>query len=178
MVLQKQLEEQLQQFDFDSLVRKQADARCRVRLLALAHLKDGKNYSEVARSLRVTRHAVRRWARWFVAGGIDRLAGVPHTWSPQRLPKEQEEPLRLAIERAQAERGGGRIRGEDIRQLLHDQFHLDYSLNGVYHMMKRMRMCWISARAISPQADLHAQAEFKKNVRPARAVGGAAARPL
>jgi hypothetical protein len=54
----------------------------------------------------------------------------------QRLPKEQEEPLRIAIGRAQAERGGGRIRGEDIRQLLHDQFHLDYRLNGVYHMIQ------------------------------------------
>jgi hypothetical protein len=55
MVLQKQLEEQLPQWDVDALVRKQADARMRVRLLALAHLKDGKNYAEVARSLRVTR---------------------------------------------------------------------------------------------------------------------------
>jgi hypothetical protein len=45
---------------------------------------------------------------------------------------------------------------------LYDQFHLHYSLNGVYQMMKCMRMCWISAGAISPQADLHAQAEFKK----------------
>jgi hypothetical protein len=37
-------------------------------------------------------------------------------------------------------------------------------------------MGWISARAISPQAHLQAQAEFKKKGRPPRAVGGAAAR--
>lgn len=178
MILREQLEEALQQFDFDGLARKHSDAQTRIRLLSLAHLKEGKNYSEAARSLRVTRHAVMRWATWLVEDGIDRLAGVPHTWSPQRLPKSQEEALRVAIEQAQAERGGGRIRGEDIRQILREQFHQEYSLNGVYHMMKRLGMSWISARAVSPQADLLAQAEFKKNVRRARPVGDPAARHL
>lgn len=175
MVLREQLEEALQKFDFDGLARKQPNAQMRIRLLGLAHLKEGKNYSEAGRSLRVTRHAVMRWATWFVEGGIDRLAGIPHTWSPQRLPKAQEEALRVAIEQAQAERGGGRIRGEDIRQILREQFHQEYSLNGVYHLMKRLGMCWISARAVNPQADLLAQAEFKKKVRRARPVGDSTA---
>ena len=75
-------------------------------------------------------------------------------------------------------RGGGRIRGEEIRQLLHEQFHVDYSLNGVYHLLERLGMSWISARALSPQADLPAQAAFKKSVRAPGPVGRAAARPL
>jgi transposase len=65
-----------------------------------------------------------------------------------------------------------------IRQILREQFHHEYSLNGVYHMMKRLGMSWISARAVSPQADLLAQAAFKKNVRRACPVGDPAARHL
>jgi transposase len=87
---------------------------------------------------------------------------MPQSGRPPRLGKEQQEAVRRAIEQAQDERDGGRIRGEEIRQLLHEQFHVDYSLNGVYHLLERLGMSWISARAISPQADLLAQAAFKK----------------
>lgn len=79
MVSRDKLNEQLQEFDFDSLARKQPDAQQRLRLLGLAHLKEGKSYVAVAQSLRVTRHAVMRWANSFATGDIARLSGVPHS---------------------------------------------------------------------------------------------------
>ena len=165
-MLSQHIIDQLQPYDFDRLARREHDGRRRLRLIALAHLKDGKSYLEVAAALRVTRHAVMRWVQWFTAGGVARLAGLPHDWSTQRLAKEQEEAFRQAIEQLQCERGGGRVRGEDIRQLLARQFGVAYSLNGVYDLMKRLGMVWISARAVSPYADPVAQAEFKKKLRP------------
>lgn len=176
MISRDKLNAQLQAFDFDSLARKQSHAQRRLRLLGLAHLKEGKSYVAAAQSLRVTRHAVMRWADWFATGGIERLSGRTQSGRPPRLGKAQQEAVRRAIEQAQDARGGGRIRGEEIRQLLHDQFHVDYSLNGVYHLLERLGMSWISARAISPQADLPAQAVFKKNVHAPGPVGSAAAR--
>jgi transposase len=176
MVSRDKLDKQWQVFDFDALARKQANAQRRLRLLGLAHLKEGKSYVAVAQSLRVTRHAVMRWADWFATDGIERLLGIPQSGRPPRLGKVQQEAVRRAIEQAQEARGGGRIRGEEIRQLLHEQFAVDYSLNGVYHLLKRLGMSWISARAISPQADLPAQTAFKKNVRASGSVGRAAAR--
>jgi transposase len=104
-----------------------------------------------------------RWLNWFACGGVDRLAGTPHYWSTQRLPKAQEEAFRQAVEQLQDSRGGGRVRGEDIRQLLSEQFAVSYSLNGVYDLLKRLDMAWISARSISPHADPVKQAEFQKN---------------
>lgn len=125
-------------FDFDTLARKQPGVR-RLRLLSLAHLKEGKSYV-VARSLRVTLHAVMRWANWFAADGIERLSGITQSGRPPRLGKEQQEAVRRAIEQAQDERGGSMTRGEEIRQLLHEQFHVDYSLNGAYHLLERLGM--------------------------------------
>lgn len=116
----------------------------------------------MAAALRVTRHAVMRWVQWFSAGGVARLAGLPHDWSTQRLAKEHEEAFRQAVEQLQCERGGGRVRGEDIRQLLAGQFGVVYSLNGMYDLMKRLGLVWISARAVSAYVDPVAQAEFKK----------------
>ena len=74
--------------------------------------------------------------------------------------------VRQAARQLQRERGGGRVRGEDIRQLLAGQFGVAYSLNGVYDLMKRLGLVWMSARAVSPYADPVAQAEFKKKLRP------------
>ena len=56
------------------------------------------------------------------------------------------------------------MRGEDIRQLLARQFGVAYSLNGVYDLMKRLGMVWISASAVGPYADPVTQAEFKKTL--------------
>lgn len=88
------------------------------------------------------------------------------THCTQRLPKTQQEAFRQAVEELQRSRGGGRARGEDIRQLLAQQFGVDYTLNGVYELLKRLDMAWISARSVSPNADPLKQAEFKKKPRP------------
>lgn len=160
----RQIIDQLQPYDFDRLAHKERDGRRRLHLLALAHLKDGKSDVEVADALRVTRHAVMCWMQWFTAGGVARLAGMPHDWSTQRLAKEQQEAFRQAVEQLQGERGGSRVRGKDIRPLLARQFDVACSLNGVYALLKRLGLVWISARAVSPCADPVAQTEFKKTV--------------
>lgn len=87
----------------------------RLALHGIAHLKDGKTASKTALDLRVTPRAVTQWVRWFVDQGLDRVAGISHYWSPQRLPKTQEEVFRRAIEQLQDRRGDGRVWGEDIR---------------------------------------------------------------
>jgi transposase len=167
-MLSQETLERLQKYNFDLLARQEPSGRKRLRYMALAHLKDGKNVTEVAAALRVTRTAVLRWLRWFSGDGLGRLAGMPHAWSTQRLPKAQEEAFRQAVEQLQHSRGGGRIRGEDIRQLLAEQFEVGYTLNGVYELLKRLDMAWVSARSVSPQADPLKQAAFKKNVLPER----------
>ena len=140
-MLSQQIIDQLQPYDFDRLARKESDGHQRLRLIALAHLKEGKSCSEVGAALHACRHAVMRWVQWFIAGGVARLAGMPHDWSTQRLAKEQEEAFRQAVEQLQRERGGGRVRGEDIRQLLARQFGVAYSFNGVYDLLKRLAWC-------------------------------------
>nr|WP_314623335.1 winged helix-turn-helix domain-containing protein [uncultured Noviherbaspirillum sp.] len=156
---------QLQKYNFDLLARQEPSGRRRLRYMALAHIKDGKSASETALALRVTPRAVTQWLKWFVDEGLDRVAGIPHYWSPQRLPKTQEEAFRQAVEQLQDRRGGGRVRGEDIRQLLAEQFEVTYTLNGVYELLKRLDMVWISARSVSPNANPAMQAEFKKKLR-------------
>ena len=62
-MLSQHIIDQLRPYDFDRLAHKEKDGRRRLRLIALAHLKDGKSYAEVAAALRLTRHAVMRWVQ-------------------------------------------------------------------------------------------------------------------
>ena len=50
------------------------------------------------------------------------------------------------------------MRREDVRQLLVNQFGVDYTLDGVYELLKRLDMAWISARSVSPNANPARQA--------------------
>ena len=68
----------------------------------------------------------------------------------------------MTIEQLQQERRGGRIRGEDLRKLLAKQFDVAYSFNGIYELLKRIRIVWISTRSRSPYADPVRQADFEK----------------
>jgi hypothetical protein len=68
---------QLQKYNFDLLARQEPSGRLRLRYMAMAHVKDGKNTSETALALRVTPRAVTQWLKWFVDEGLDRLARSP-----------------------------------------------------------------------------------------------------
>jgi transposase len=114
-------------------------------------------------ALRVPPRVVTRWLKWLADDGVDRLAGIAHYWSSQRLPKAQEDAFHQAVEQLQHSRGGGRVRGEDIRQLLVGQFGVAYTLNGAYELLNRLDMAWISVRSVSPNANPAKQAEFKKS---------------
>jgi transposase len=134
----------------------------------LARLNEGKSATAVALALRVTPRTDTRWLKRLADEGVVRLAGILHDWSTQRLPKVQAETFRQAVKQLQHNRDGGRIREEDIRQLLAGQFAVAYSLNGVYALLKRLDMPWTSARSVSPHAHSVRQTEFKK-LRPAGA---------
>ncbi len=51
-MLSQHIIDQLQPYDFDRLAHKEKDGRRRLRLLALAHLKEGKSCAEVGAALR------------------------------------------------------------------------------------------------------------------------------
>lgn len=56
------------------------------------------------------------------------------------------------------------MRGEDIRQLLVEQFGVTYTLNGLSKLLKRLDMVWVSARPVSPNANRAGRAEFQKKL--------------
>lgn len=153
---------ELNDHDFVALARSELDGRVRLRLLALAHLKEAKSPREIGAMLKVHPKTVLKWLGRFRAGGVAGLAEQPGRGAKRGLPVEQEAALKALIEQGQAQRGGGSLSGEDIRALVAEHFGVSYSLSGIYEVLHRAGLSWVSARSKHPQRDAQAQEAFKK----------------
>ena len=78
------------------------------------------------------------------------------------LNSSKHEALKEKIEASQSALPGGRLRGEDIIDLIQKEWGVTYSLSGIYYLMKDIGMSWISTRSRHPKQDEQAQADFKK----------------
>lgn len=150
--------------DFAALLRHEKNARMRMRLLGLAHLQDGKTYTQVAQLLKIEVSAPRRWVKRLVQGGLAGLQEQPGRGRKRRLPTSLEPDLQAAVEQLGQQRQGGRARAKDIQQLLQANFQVDYALSGVYRVMHRAGLSWITARSQHTKANAELQEAFKKTL--------------
>ena len=71
--------------DFPKLIRATSDARMRTRLLAVSHFVDGKNRTQIAEFLKVSRTSVNLWISAYLNDSIEGLTEKQHTGHPPRL---------------------------------------------------------------------------------------------
>jgi len=163
MNTQEDIQLQSTQIDFFQLAKREPNPRTRIRFLALGHLKRGINKQEIAEMFQIVPASLRRWVLRFIAKGLQGLKEQPGKGRKKKLCKEQEEEFRQEVEKLQALREGGRVRGQDIQVLLTEKFGVNYALPSVYHVLERCGLSWISARSKHPKSDPMIQEDFKKN---------------
>ena len=154
--------ETINEHDFKMLYRIETNPRIRIRLLAFSHLQEGLTPVEISPMIHVGALSIRTWIHNFSREGLAGLRDKPKPGAKPRLPTGQLESFTMALSQLQEERSGGRVRGEDIRELLRVKFQVKYSLNGVYALLKRIGWVWISVRSKHPKTDQAKQEEFKK----------------
>lgn len=154
----------LEEHDFLESYRNEQDPKVRIRFLGLQHKKEGLKFTQIARILKKSRYAIMDWYNWFSEYGIDGLHDDQRSGRNPFLAKKDQEKFLQSLEKLQEEKKGGRTTGEDIRLLLQEKFNAKYSLNGVYDLLKRLNIVWITGRSIHPKADKEKQEEFKKKL--------------
>jgi len=157
------LPKKLYLYDFITLSRRCKNPRERIRMLALAHLKEGKSVKEAASILKVSRNAVYVWLRHFLSKGIEGLQEMGGRGAKLKLPLSEHEAFRQAVIDLQKNRHGGRVKGGDILQLMETRFGVTCTKRSVYNYLKRANLVWVSARSKHPKGDSVKQEEFKKN---------------
>ncbi|EOB6677927.1 transposase, partial [Vibrio vulnificus] len=83
----------LNNLDFKKLASQQKSIQMKVRLLALAHFKDGHSRTQMAKFLKVSRTSVNQWVQTFLEEGLEGLQEKPRTGRPAFLNAEQREQL-------------------------------------------------------------------------------------
>lgn len=159
------LPESIKLYDFGKLARKESNARTKLRLIALYHLKKGKSLKEIAAALTVTSKTVSNWLKSFKVAGLEGLVDKPHLGRNGYLQGINQEQLRMEIENLQAIRNGGRIRGNDIIEYLSGKYNVAYHKNSIYKVLKHLGMVWITARSKHPNSDIKQQEAFKKTLK-------------
>ena len=158
--------ESLESYDFKALAKKEKDKRIYQRLMMLAYLKEGMSKAQVSRLTFTAPDRVYAWLKRFREQGIEGLRDKPRSGRPGLLDRSAYDALQQKIKDSQSLLSGGRLRGEDIIQLVKDEWGVEYTLSGIYRLMKAIGMSWVSTRSKHPEQDEQAQQQFKKTLPP------------
>lgn len=142
--------------------RKQfAPIRDRIRAVILARRR--KTLAEIAAQLEYCTRWVQKWVARYRAGGLDGLWDKPRSGAPKHLRSDQEEAFLERISQGpKPEDQISIFHGHHIQKILKAEFDASYSLDGVYSLLARLRLSWITARPCHEQNDPEKMEEWKK----------------
>lgn len=149
---------------FGLLSTTENNPRARVRLLVLHQYTIGKTTLEISESTYMSPHTVMKTRRNYWQEGLSSIYDSPRSGRKPKLLLDDIDRFKSLIVETQAKREGGRLVCDDIVNLAKEHYGADYSRNGMYHVLKRIGMSWISARSQHPKADIEKQEDFKKNL--------------
>ncbi|WP_261873061.1 IS630 family transposase [Vibrio rarus] len=148
--------------DFQRLINATSNARLRVRYLAISHFIDGKNRTEIALYLKVSRVSVNKWVKAYLDDGLEGLQEKPHSGRPHRLTEEQRLQLKNHVTDHAINASGGRLQAKDIGLYIESNFGIKYQQSGVYRLLHEIGLSWITTRSKHPKQSIEAQEAFKK----------------
>lgn len=156
--------EGIENHDFDRLSKTTGSFRERKRYLAFAHIQSGETFEAAAKMVRVKVRTLMNWVKKFRENGLPGLKDRYGGGTRPHVPPEDYESFKSAVLQLQAERPGGRIRGQDVSNLIKERYGITPSKTTVYETLKRIGLVWITSRSQHPKADKEAQETFKKSL--------------
>lgn len=147
---------------FKKLSAIEKDPRLKIRYLALHHFSLGKNKTQIAKYLGVTRASINRWVSSYLSNELDGLISKKSTGRPHRLSEQQKKKIQIYITENAVKVNGGRLIAEDIRVYIQDTFNVQYTQRNIYHLLRDLGFSWITSRSKHPKQSEEAQEAFKK----------------
>lgn len=162
MIHTKDLVSQIQKNEFLETYKVERDPRIKVKLLALLHLQQGKSIKEVSEITFYNPQSVKSWLEMFVHFDYEGLIEREGRGRMPRLPYDQEELFKEKLDERSALKKGGRITVFEIQDLLSDSFDCCYSTSGVYTLLDRLNIVWITGRSKHPKHSEEVIENFKE----------------
>ena len=122
-----------------------------------------KTAPEIAKLLGYSRRTVQKWIRSYNKKGLEGLQDSPGRGTRCKLNQDQLQWLRQCIEEGpRPEDGICVFHGKDIQKIIKQQFGIDYRLNSIYSLLRRLGYSYVSSRPEHPKGDPEAREAFKK----------------
>jgi transposase len=118
-----------------------------------------------ARMLKVLPRTVIGWVSKFRKNRIDGLKEQGGRGRKRSLEKDDEKVIGAMVEEMQSKREGGRIRGQDVHEMIKNCYGLNLSNGSLYRVLHRAGLSWITGRSQHPKADPKKQENFKKTLK-------------
>jgi transposase len=125
----------LKNIDLTTLAKRETNARKKLRLLALAHFKDGVNKATIARMLKVSRGSINKWVALFLQNGLAGLETKPSPGRPPKLTSVECEKVSAFIAESSRSSKGGRLIATDIQRYIEHNFGVQYQQSNIYRLL-------------------------------------------
>jgi transposase len=158
----KQLVTLIQEYDFKLEFKKERNPLIKIKLQALHHLQSGRMLKDVADIVLYDEKAVRSWIRAFVDFDYEGLIDKKGRGQKPRLPTDKEEDFKEELDKLYENKNGGRVKVDDIQAMLVDKFDCNYSASGVYTLLDRINIVWITGRSKHPKHSQDLIENFKE----------------
>lgn len=136
------------------------------RMLALAHVMDGRSRAAAAMLCGMDRQTLRDWVHRYNAEGLVGLFDRPHPGRPPRLTAEQETEVAQWVRQGPklSEDGVVRWRLVDLARKIETCFGVRLAERSVGTLLRRLGLRRLSVRPHHPRKDIAAQEAFKKTL--------------
>ena len=149
--------------NFEELYKERGSQKYGIRLLALWKIQSGMTETAVCQFLRKTHKTIHQWRCLYERGGVEALLSIkPGRGRKARL--RDSHCFEQSLEALSQERQGGRLRCQDIVEMVKQRYDIEYSRPGMYHALHRLGFSWITARSKHPQHNPEEQESFKKTL--------------
>ena len=151
-----------------ALARVERDPRKRVRLLAIANVRDGMPVDEAARATGMGRATLYRWLAREQTGGPAALGDRPRPGRRRKLeaPKRAEGKAWVLAGLGVEKDGVVAWRGHDVRAMIERRFKVKPAPSSAYRLLDGLHLSALVPRPRHGDADPAARAAFERTSRP------------
>lgn len=145
----------------DGLIRRETDAKQRDRYRVVQLAAAGEQTRTIMHMLGRSRGFVQRWAYAYRDGGLDAIAVKPQPGRPPTLPADQHDAFRQRVlDGPTQDDGVAALKGADFVRILEEEFGVSYTLNGVYELLGRLGLSFLSPRPQHRKSDPEAMKQW------------------
>jgi transposase len=150
--------------DYVELSKKEYNAKNKIRLLAMANIKDGMSLQQTGKVLKTPWKTVQGWLFSFRKNGLSGLYVKTTKYKPAKITKEIRDWISAFMKNLYSNSVGGSLTGSQLHTLVKQYFDIECCLQTIYNTLHSLDLSWIGCRSKHPKSDKEVQELYKKTL--------------